>query len=40
MLKSFAGLSFDNSYAKLPNYFYESLDPIKVKDPFLIILKN
>ena len=38
--KSFAGLSFDNSYIKLPSNFYSRLNPIPVAQPSLIELNK
>lgn len=36
----FAGLNFDNSYAKLPNHFYSKTPPVPVKKPSLIQLNQ
>ncbi len=38
--KIFAGLNFDNSYAKLPNHFYAKTLPTPVKNPSLIKLNE
>tara|TARA_B110000259_G_scaffold146134_1_gene164701 strand:- start:12489 stop:13982 length:1494 start_codon:yes stop_codon:yes gene_type:complete len=38
--KSFAGLSFNNSYNKLPGHFYKRLNPLPVKKPALIQLNK
>jgi len=37
---SFAGLNFDNSYAKLPNHFYSKTLPTPVANPKLIKLND
>lgn len=36
----FAGLNFENSYAKLPNNFYEKIEPKPVSNPTLIKLNT
>lgn len=38
--KSFAGLTFDNSYSKLPRYFFSLINPSPVKKPKLIKLNE
>jgi uncharacterized protein YdiU (UPF0061 family) len=40
MNKIFAGLNFDNSYARLPNNFYEEIAPTPVTHPTLIQLNE
>lgn len=37
---AFAGLRFDNSYARLPERFYARLDPVPVKNPTLIRINH
>ena len=37
---TFAGAAFDNSYAKLPNHFYASVNPVPVSKPSLIKLNH
>ena len=32
--------NFDNSYSKLPESFKENIEPVKVKNPELIILNK
>src|SRR4029079_3050202 len=39
-IESFASLPFDNSYAKLPENFYQRLDPTPVAEPTLIRLNE
>lgn len=36
----FAGLNFDNSYARLPNHFYSKTSPVAVSNPKLIELNT
>ena len=37
---TFAGATFDNSYAKLPNHFYARVNPVPVSKPSLIKLNH
>jgi uncharacterized protein YdiU (UPF0061 family) len=39
MIKNF-GIKFDNSYSKLPQFFYTPLEPVPVKAPELVILNE
>ncbi len=34
------GWNFDNSYARLPNFFYKNINPTPVKSPKVIIVNN
>ena len=33
-------INFDNSYSRLPENFYEKINPESVKDPKLIVFNN